>query len=522
MMSEQDVPSTSGVMESLKNVGDISMAVTSIARLADAKGPHTSKGGEQSNIDATNLHSFGADSNKDKASIGLENTKKGKEDVRGKSAENGTQIGVGREEKESEKKRREDGKTSLKYNSEEFRNKKTDDKKVQKMSEDVSMKIVESGSQVVAINQELMKTKTREQHAEEIKGKDFSKGKGEKYLDSRNQDIPYTSLANTTGGIIRQATKDTNIETIKQKTNGKQRNDLNHKIKDESNVAMKVIESGKQLIDINNELTNQKTVNSETNMSKKQHGVKNSIDEFGNTTKINTNIKEDDFLSNKKDKMLNSKETKPMNNKEGKRINSNEDKMMNSKEGDNLENKKHAHNSLKPEVNEENVKKNETIEEPFTGPKQGPGLIWSVLDDNRLRDRFQLYSMVGDRLSDGTSIRLSQSDKWFKEAGIINKEGFSTTDTDIAFRKISKKAQKINFVDWIGFLENLASAKNCDVKDIKNKLVECEGPHSIGTTKLAPTQNRSVTQSRSAKSNGKKTRSNKEWRKETGKVPWRY
>ena len=47
---------------------------------------------------------------------------------------------------------------------------------------------------------------------------------------------------------------------------------------------------------------------------------------------------------------------------------------------------------------------------------------------------------------------------------------------------ISRKAQKINFVDWIGFLENLASAKNCDVKDIKNKLVECEGPHSIGTT----------------------------------------
>ena len=211
--------------------------------------------------------------------------------MRGKSAENGTQIGVGREEKESEKKRREDGKTSLKYNSEEFRNKKTDDKKVQKMSEDVSMKIVESGSQVVAINQELMKTKTSEQHAEEIKGKDSSKGKGEKYLDSRNQDIPYTSLANTTGGMIRPATKETNIETIKQKTNGKQRNDLNHKIKDESNVAMKVIESGKQLIDINNELTNQKTINSETSMSKKQDGVKNSIDEFGNTTKINTNIK---------------------------------------------------------------------------------------------------------------------------------------------------------------------------------------------------------------------------------------
>ena len=73
----------------------------------------------------------------------------------------------------------------------------------------------------------------------------------------------------------------------------------------------------------------------------------------------------------------------------------------------------------------------------------GPGLYWSVLDDNRLRDRFQLYSMVGDRLSDGTSIRLSQSDKWFKEAGIINKEGFSTTDTDIAFRKISKWSYEI-------------------------------------------------------------------------------
>jgi hypothetical protein len=42
--------------------------------------------------------------------------------------------------------------------------------------------------------------------------------------------------------------------------------------------------------------------------------------------------------------------------------------------------------------------------------------------------------------ADGNSIKLSQSDKWFKQAGIIGGKTLSTTDTGIAFRKVAKYA----------------------------------------------------------------------------------
>ena len=55
-----------------------------------------------------------------------------------------------------------------------------------------------------------------------------------------------------------------------------------------------------------------------------------------------------------------------------------------------------------------------------------------------LKEKFELFSKFGDKTADGKSIKLSQSDKWFKQAGVIQTKGVSTTDTGIAFRKIAK------------------------------------------------------------------------------------
>ena len=56
-----------------------------------------------------------------------------------------------------------------------------------------------------------------------------------------------------------------------------------------------------------------------------------------------------------------------------------------------------------------------------------------------LRTKFALFSKFGDKAADGKTIKLSQSDKWFKQAGVISaKGGLSTTDTGIAFKKVSK------------------------------------------------------------------------------------
>ena len=55
-----------------------------------------------------------------------------------------------------------------------------------------------------------------------------------------------------------------------------------------------------------------------------------------------------------------------------------------------------------------------------------------------LREQFEAFAKFGDKSADGKSIKLSQSDKWFKQAKVIDPKKISTTDTGIAFRKISK------------------------------------------------------------------------------------
>ena len=52
---------------------------------------------------------------------------------------------------------------------------------------------------------------------------------------------------------------------------------------------------------------------------------------------------------------------------------------------------------------------------------------------------FRIYAKVGgDRTSLGDTITLIQSDKWFKQAGIIDNWNVTSTDTASAFRKISR------------------------------------------------------------------------------------
>ena len=63
-------------------------------------------------------------------------------------------------------------------------------------------------------------------------------------------------------------------------------------------------------------------------------------------------------------------------------------------------------------------------------------------DKALLKEQFDAFAKFGDKSADGKTIKLSQSDKWFKQAKVIDpavkKNGITTTDTGIAFRKISK------------------------------------------------------------------------------------
>lgn len=59
-------------------------------------------------------------------------------------------------------------------------------------------------------------------------------------------------------------------------------------------------------------------------------------------------------------------------------------------------------------------------------------------DSGELRDQFEAFAKFGDKAADGKTIKLSQSDKWFKQAKVIDGKKITTTDTGIAFRKTSK------------------------------------------------------------------------------------
>merc|ERR1711892_99867 len=104
-------------------------------------------------------------------------------------------------------------------------------------------------------------------------------------------------------------------------------------------------------------------------------------------------------------------------------------------------------------------------------------------DKAQWKSQFQLFSKFGDKSSDGSTIKLSQSDKWFKQAGIIRPRGISTTDTGISFRKVSKKAPKLSFPSWCKYLDEISATKKKDVNVIKTKLVACGPPAITGGTK---------------------------------------
>merc|ERR1719318_1881923 len=128
------------------------------------------------------------------------------------------------------------------------------------------------------------------------------------------------------------------------------------------------------------------------------------------------------------------------------------------------------------------VKRNKKTDELSKTPDNGDDTeIVAEPDKALLRNQFSLFSKFGDKSSDGSTVKLSQSDKWFKQAGVIKPKGISSTDTSIAFRKISKKAPKLNFVDWCKFVDEVAKAKKMNINTIQFKLIECGEPGNTGT-----------------------------------------
>jgi len=201
-------------------------------------------------------------------------------------------------------------------------------------------------------------------------------------------------------------------------------------------------------------------------LTKKEEFGKSKTIQEGNK-KTSGKIKEDKSITKKI--IESGKQILGINNKLAK--------TKNLKESDiELDSKENVTNLGTLEILDEGPAKKDREDKNSTGTMnpiyvQGP-------DKNLLKDKFKLFSKFSDKSSDGSTIKLSQSDKWFKEAGIIKVKGISPTDTSIAFRKISKRALKINFLEWNRFLDEIARAKMIDGNKIRNKLVACGDPCS--------------------------------------------
>ncbi|XP_013190650.2 tubulin polymerization-promoting protein homolog [Amyelois transitella] len=90
------------------------------------------------------------------------------------------------------------------------------------------------------------------------------------------------------------------------------------------------------------------------------------------------------------------------------------------------------------------------------------------------KDAFKAFSKFGDPKSDGKQITLSQSDKWMKQAKVIDGKKITTTDTAIHFKKL--KSLKVGVEDYQKFLEDLAKSKKVELDEIKKKLTTCGQP----------------------------------------------
>ena len=87
-----------------------------------------------------------------------------------------------------------------------------------------------------------------------------------------------------------------------------------------------------------------------------------------------------------------------------------------------------------------------------------------------LHHQFLLFARFGETCSDGSQITLTQSDKWLRQAKVIDGWNVTTTDTAIAFRKISRGSTRLSYPGWLVFLRELAETKKLPLPQVWARL----------------------------------------------------
>lgn len=107
-----------------------------------------------------------------------------------------------------------------------------------------------------------------------------------------------------------------------------------------------------------------------------------------------------------------------------------------------------------------------------------------AMEGPTFNDQFKLFAKFGDSKSTGEAITLSNSDKWMKQAKVIDKK-LTTTDTGIYFKMVAKAKRSLNIKDYEQFLETLAKNKKADIAEMKQKMASCGPPATSKTTPMS-------------------------------------
>lgn len=90
---------------------------------------------------------------------------------------------------------------------------------------------------------------------------------------------------------------------------------------------------------------------------------------------------------------------------------------------------------------------------------------------NGFEELFKVFAKFGDHKSVGDCMTLSNSDKWFKQAKVIDGKRVTTVDTGIYFKQIAKTKKSLTLQEYNQFLESIAKNKKIDLQEIKNKVI---------------------------------------------------
>ncbi|XP_054724978.1 tubulin polymerization-promoting protein homolog [Uloborus diversus] len=124
-------------------------------------------------------------------------------------------------------------------------------------------------------------------------------------------------------------------------------------------------------------------------------------------------------------------------------------------------------------------------ESPANPPKENStSNEGSAMDGPSFTDQFKLFAKFGDSKSTGEAITLSNSDKWMKQAKVIDKK-LTTTDTGIYYKMVAKAKKSLPIKEYEQFLETLAKNKKADVSEMKQKMASCGPPATSKTTSTA-------------------------------------